>query len=130
MLPLQRGRVPRMTITVDAAKATQLEAQLRQSSKRDNHSPDVILKTLRLELPAGDDQQIELNFEQLIDDSRYVFVCVMENPALRLHLSDMRVTGLIVLHYWRDQSPIHDIGVESFEFWTPPRRPAMARTWR
>ena len=48
MIPLQRGRVPQMSITVDAAEATQLEAQLRQSSKRDNHSPDVILKTLQL----------------------------------------------------------------------------------
>ena len=66
---------------------------------------------------------IELEFDQLIDDSRYVCVCVMENSALRLHLSDMRVTGLVALQYWRDQTPVHDIGVESFEFWTPPRRP-------
>ena len=123
MLPLQRGRVPRMKITVDAAADTQIEVQLRQSSKRDNHTPDIILKTLRFDLPAGDNQAVELNFDQLIDDSRYVFVCVMENPALRLHLSDMRVTGLVALQYWRDQSPMHDIGVESFEFWTPPRRP-------
>ena len=123
MLPLQRGRVPRMAITVDAAEDTRLEAQLRQSSKRDNHSPDVILKTLSFDLPAGDDQLIELDFDQLIDDSRYVFVCVMENPALRLHLSDRRVTGLVALQYWRDQIPYEDIGVEAFEFWTPPRRP-------
>ena len=121
--PLQRGRVPRMKITVDAAAETQIEVQLRQSSKRDNHTPDIILKTLRFDLPAGDDQAVDLEFDQLIDDSRYVFVCVMENPALRLHLSDMRVTGLVALQYWRDQSPMHDIGVESFEFWTPPRRP-------
>ncbi|MCY3799583.1 MAG: FAD-dependent oxidoreductase, partial [Chloroflexi bacterium] len=123
MLPLQRGRAPRMTITVDAAEEAQLEAQLRQSSKRDNHSPDVILETLRFDLPAGDDQEIELDFDQLIDDSRYVFVCVMENPDLRLHLSDLRVTGLVALQYWREQSPMHNIGVEAFEFWTPPRRP-------
>lgn len=123
MLPLQRGTVPRMKITVDAAAETQIEVQLRQSSKRDNHTPDINLKTLRFDLPAGDDQVVELEFDQWIDDSRYVFVCVMENPALRLHLSDMRVTGLVALQYWRDQSPMHDIGVESFEFWTPPRRP-------
>ena len=48
MLPLQRGRVPRMKITVDAAAATQMVVQLRQSSKRDNHTPDIILKTLQL----------------------------------------------------------------------------------
>ena len=47
----------------------------------------------------------------------------MENPALRLHLSQMRITGLLALQYRRTQMPPQDIGVESFEFWTPPRRP-------
>ncbi len=124
MLPLQRGRAPRVSITVDAAEATRLDVQLRQSSKRDNHTPDVVLKTLSIDLRAGDEQQVELDFDQLIDDSRYVFVCVMENPAVRLRLSDTRVTGLLALQHWRDQAPVHDIGVEAFEFWTPPRRPA------
>ena len=124
MLPLQRGPVPNLTITVDAAEETQLEIQLRVSSKRDNHSPDVILNTLRFDLRAGNNQALDLDFKQLIDDSRYVFVCVMENPAVRLHLSGRRLTGLLALQYWRSQAPTHDIGVESFEFWTPPRRPA------
>ncbi len=123
MLPLQRGRVPRMTITVDAVEATELNVELRMSSKVDNHSPDVVLKSLRIDLPAGDSQLVELDFDQLIEDGRYVFVCVMANPALRLHLSQMRVTGLLALQYRRTQTPPQDIGVESFEFWTPPRRP-------
>ena len=123
MLPMQRGRIPRMTITVDAVEATELNVQLRTSSKVDNHTPDVILKTLSFDLPVGDNQVIALDFDQLIDDGRYVFICVMENPAIRLHLSAMRVTGLLALQYRRTQSPVHDIGVESFEFWTPPRRP-------
>ncbi len=123
MLPLQRGRAPRMTITVDAAEATELTVELRMSSKVDNHSPDVVLKSLRFDLPAGDNQRVALDFDQLIDDGRYVFVCIMENPAVRLHLSQTRVTGLLALQYWRTQSPPQEIGVESFEFWTPPRRP-------
>ena len=123
MLPLQRGRVPRMSITVDAAKATELNVELRISSKVDNHTPDVILNSLRFDLPAGDNQRIELDFNQLIDDGRFAFVCVMENPAIRLHLSQMRITGLLALQYQRTQTPPQDIGVESFEFWTPPRRP-------
>ncbi len=123
MLPMQRGRIPRMSITIDAAEATELKVQLRMSSKVDNHTPDVILKTLSFDLPAGDNQIIALDFEQLIDDGRYLFICVMENPAIRLHLSATRVTGLLALQYRRTQTPVHDIGVESFEFWTPPRRP-------
>ena len=53
MLPLQRGRVPRMTITVDAAKATELKVELRKSSKVDNHTPDVALKSLTVRLAGG-----------------------------------------------------------------------------
>ena len=124
MLPLQRGRVPRMTITADASEATALNVELRTSSKVDNHTPDVVLKTLTFYLPAGDNQRIELDFDQLIDEGRYVFVCVMTNPALRLHLSQLRVSGLLALQYRRTQIPPQDIGVETFEFWTPPRRPA------
>ncbi|MCY3574118.1 MAG: FAD-dependent oxidoreductase [Chloroflexi bacterium] len=124
MLPLQRGRVPGMTIRVDADEATTLDVQLRISSRRDNYSPDTILKKLRVDLPAGDNQAVELDFNQLIDDSRYAFVCVMANPFVRLHLSEHRVTGLLALQYRRTQLSRHDIGVESFEFWTPPRRPA------
>jgi len=123
MLPVQRGRAPRMSIAVDAMENTRLEAQLRISSKRDNHSPDVILKTLSVDLVPGADQTIDLDFDQLVDESRYIFVCVMENPDLRLHLSEARITGLLALQYWRRQTPYEDIGVEEFEFWTPPRRP-------
>ncbi|MCY4465214.1 MAG: FAD-dependent oxidoreductase [Chloroflexi bacterium] len=124
MLPLQRGRTSGMTIWADADEATTLEVQLRISSRRDNYSPDITLKSLRIDLAAGDNQALELDFAQLIDDSRYAFVCVMANPLVQLHLSDQRITGLLALQYWRSQQPQHDIGVESFEFWTPPRRPA------
>ncbi len=123
MLPLQRGKTPRMTVTVDAAEATGLVAQLRTSSKRDNFTPDVLLGSLEFDLEAGDSQVIELDFEATIDEDRYVFVCLMENPALKLRLSSARATGLLAVQYWRSQEPTPDIGAESFEFWTPPRRP-------
>ena len=124
MLPVQRGRMPRIAITVDADQATQLEVQLRTSSKIDNHSPDVILKTCSFDLQPGPNQRITMDFDQHIAADRYVFVCVMQNPAVQLHLSSQRVSGLAALQYRRLQQPPHDIGVETFEFWTPPRRPA------
>ena len=46
MLPVRRGRLPRMTITADVLQRTELEVQLRISSKPDNHSPDITLKRL------------------------------------------------------------------------------------
>ncbi|MCY4540050.1 MAG: FAD-dependent oxidoreductase [Chloroflexi bacterium] len=124
MIPMQRGRVSRMSITVDVEAPTKLEAQLRVSSKPDNHSPDIILKTCAFDLDAGDNQRIDLDFDQLLDRNCYVFVHVLENPLVHLRLSEQRITGLLALSHRRTQQPWQDIGVESFEFWSPLRRPA------
>ena len=48
----------------------------------------------------------------------------MANAEVHAHLSEERLSGLLSLRHWRDQQPPEDIGVDSFEFWTPPRRPA------
>ncbi len=124
IVPVQAGKMPKTEIIVDAAEPTRLEVQLRTSSKIDNHSPDVMLKTRSYDLEAGDNQTIEIDFEVEIDADRYVFVCVMNNPDIALHLSEQRVTGLVALHHRSLQEPPSEIGVEIFEFWTPPRRPA------
>lgn len=123
MIPIQTGKMPVTSIVVDVAKSTQLEVQLRTSSKVDNQSPDVILKTCTFDLEAGDNQTITIDFGMTIDEARYVFICVMENPQITLHLSDLRVTGLLSVQHLRLQEPPSDIGVETFEFWTPRRRP-------
>ncbi len=123
MIPMQRGRVSRMSITVDVEAPSQLDVQLRVSSKPDNHSPDIILKTCAFDLDEGDNQVIDLDFDQLLNQNCYVFVHVLENHLVHLHLSDQRLTGLLALTHRRTQQPRHDIGVESFEFWTPLRRP-------
>ncbi|MCY4018633.1 MAG: FAD-dependent oxidoreductase [Chloroflexi bacterium] len=123
MIPIQRGRLPRMAITVDVDAPTQLDLQLRRSSKPDNHTPDIILKTCAFELEAGENQRIDLDFDQMLNWDCFVFVHVMENPLVHLHLSEQRLSGLLALTHRRTQQPAHDIGVESFEFWTPLRRP-------
>ena len=57
----------------------------------------------------------------------------MANPDLHIHQSRSRLSGLLMLQHWRTQEPPDDIGVDTFEFWTPPRRPAghnLALTFR
>ena len=123
MIPVQAGKMPKVSIIVDIAEATQLEVELRTSSKAFNQSPDVTLKTCVFDLEAGDNQTVTIDFETSIDEARYVFVCVIRNPHVTLHLSNQRITGLLAVNQRREQYPPHDIGVEIFEFWTPPRRP-------
>lgn len=123
MIPMQVGKMPQISLIVDVAKSTQLEVQLRISSKVFNQSPDVTLSTQIFDLETGDNQTITIDFGVSIDEARYVFVCVMDNPDVALHLSNQRVTGLLAVEQRRLQEPPSDIGVEIFEFWSPPRRP-------
>ncbi|WP_119070486.1 FAD-dependent oxidoreductase [Aggregatilinea lenta] len=131
MLPVEAGRMPRVTLTVDAAEATTLQVHLRTSDAPDNYTPDVILAEQCFDLDAGAGQAISPTFDVDIHNARYVFVCLLRNPAVRVHTSAQRVTGVLsvsntqnpaVSNYGK-QEPGQDIGVETFEFWVPLRRP-------
>ncbi|KAA0991755.1 FAD-dependent oxidoreductase [Dyadobacter aurulentus] len=130
MLPVA-GAVPAVTIQVEALENTVLEVELRKSSEVFNHTPDVTLETKSVQLTAG---KHELTLEWLANmpESCYVFVCLMKNKSVKVQYSDERVTGLLtvfnatnpaVSNYGK-QEPTEDLGVDTFEFWCPQRRPA------
>lgn len=132
LFPVSPGPAPATTLFLDVAQATTLQCELRVSSKPDNHTPDVTLKSLSLPVAAGTRLPIKLDFGVEIDQRRYAFVCLQTNPAVRVHLSDRRITGVLAVTHNANkavaksatQSPPGGIGVETFEFWTPLRRPA------
>lgn len=131
MLPVQPGPMPRVTLWVDVAAATELVVELRGSSRPGNHTPDVTLQTVRRPLLPGPAQPVPLDFATHIDQARYVFVCLRENPDLAVHLSDRRLTGVLAVARKFNravarsprQEPPPDSGLEAFEFWLPERRP-------
>jgi len=132
MLPMQPGRVPLVEFIVDVHEATTLRAELRVSSRPENHTPDVTLATLDLKLFKGINQKLPLKFDAQIASPCYVFVCLSKNEHVSAHLSEQRVTGVLaVCHNGNKavtksavQSPPPDSGIDTFEFWTPKRRPA------
>jgi len=132
MLPVLAGPMPIVTVTVDAASATVLRAELRVSDKPENHTPNVTLGTLDVPLAAGAGLSVPLAFDARFDAPCYAFVCLMKNDAAAVHLSDRRLTGVLsVCHNGNPavaksatQTPPPDCGVDTFEFWTPKRRPA------
>jgi len=131
MLPVRAGAMPAVTFLIDAAGDTGLQAELRVSEKPGNHTPDVTLKTLRIPLAGGAKQAVKIDFDATIDVPRQAFVCLMANPALAVHLSDQRVTGVLAVSQKFNravaksprQDPPPDSGIDSFEFWIPGRRP-------
>jgi predicted hotdog family 3-hydroxylacyl-ACP dehydratase len=131
MVPVSPGSMPRIGLHLDASEETELRAELRISSRPDNHTPDTILATLNLPLVPGKGQHVELRFDVTIDQPRYAFICLMKNERVAVALSDQRITGVLaVCHNGNKavaksstQTPPPDIGIETFEFWTPQRRP-------
>lgn len=130
MLPLQKGTTYRINLQIRAARATVLNAEFRTSSKQHNYTPDVTLEKFRFPLEAGQ-QNIELKLSATLDQDQYGFICLMKNDDVSVKTSQKRVTGLLtvfnktnkdVSNYGR-QDPPEGIGIDSFEFWIPERRP-------
>ena len=132
MLPLPAGPMPTLEFLLDVAEATTLRAELRTSSKPENHTPDVTLATREMKLDAGARVKLPLHFDATLDVARYGFVCLMPNPDVAVHLSDRRVTGVLSVTQKFNravaksprQEPPPGSGMDSFEFWLPQRRPA------
>jgi hypothetical protein len=131
MIPVQPGKLPEITYWLAAAKQTVLHAELRISSRPDNHTPDVTIETIELPLKAGSDQPVSLQFNREIDQLRYAFICLMPNPAVSVRLSDERRAGILTVYQKFDekvaktpaQIPPPGTGIDTFEFWIPQRRP-------
>jgi hypothetical protein len=129
MLPAPAGTFPAVTLFVRADEPTVLAAELRTSDRPCNHTPDVLLAQRSLEISG--ESFVHLDFDAEIDQPRYVFVCLASNPKIHVKTSQMRLTGILTVYNAFNsavatssrQTPSEDIGVESFEFWCPRRRP-------
>lgn len=124
------GAMPSMKLTVRADEPTQLKVELRTSSRPASYTPDTTIDNAVIDLKEGE-QEVTVDFKASFDKSEYVFVCFMANDGVQLQQTDALLTGtttvlnqinLAVSNYGR-QDPPAGIGIESFEFWCPLRRP-------
>ena len=130
LLPLQSGNHHRYTIYVKGSVPTSIICELRVSSKVKNYTPDTILETLEYQIDEGE-QEIEIVFDTWMPETQYAFITFLKNERVALRGTNMRCTGILsvfnkqnraVSNYGK-QTPPGDIGVDSFEFWIPERRP-------
>jgi hypothetical protein len=131
LVPVAAGAMPRVTLRFDTDADAAVELQLRASEREGNFTPDVTLSHKTVKLVTGKNRSVTVDFGVQIDKPRYVFVCVMPAAGVRVHLSDQRVTGVLSLMHGANkkvaksavQKPATDVGVDTFEFWIPERRP-------
>lgn len=130
MLPLQNGKVPLLIIHTQSEQDTVLKIALQVSSKPGNYTPDVLLEEKEVKIVPGRNC-IRLSFESLLVNTQYAFLVVRKNPVVKLHYSLKRITGILsvfnqvneAVSNFGIQTPAGDIGIDTFEFWCPQRRP-------
>lgn len=123
-----------------------ITVQLRKSSKLENYTPDCIIesKEILLNTDASDDydvtkgeinsngeQYITVTFKNTLATDQYAFFTILPNEHTAVRMSEERLTGTVSLFQKINkavsnngvQEPPKDSGFDSFEFWTPKRRP-------
>ncbi len=129
-LPLHAGKNYAFTFEAKVKENTSLNIELRISSKVFNYTPDILLDQKEINLSPGL-QHVEVSFEATLKTNQYGLICFRANEEVSIRTSKSLITGIVsvfnkyskaVSNYGR-QDPPEDIGIESFEFWTPRRRP-------
>ena len=95
-----------------------------------NYTPDVVLESKKIELQKGE-QNVEVEFSKTLNNDQYAFVCLLKNQNISVQTSNTLVTGLVSVVNGENkavsntgkQEPPQGLGVETFEFWCPERRP-------
>ena len=129
-LPVSKGQIPAFSLKLNATKATTLDITLRKSQKTTNYTPEIVLESQTIQLNEGEQTSI-VEFSSSWNDTSHAFICLSSNSDVEVALSDERLTGVISLihenvasSFTNRQEPAEDIGVDTFDFWVPERRPA------
>ncbi len=130
LLPLEANTKYDYTFSFSAEKATTVQVDLRTSTRLGSYTPDAILETKTLELQAGE-QEISFSFDTVLTEKQYAFITFLPNELVSIRQSEQRATGLVsvfnavnkAVNNLGKQTPPDNMGLDSFEFWIPQRRP-------
>ena len=130
LMPLRKGTRYQFQATVKAVQKTSLIVELRSSLKTENYTPDNIIERLTFDLNEGE-HNLDIRFSEEFPNDQYGMLCFLKNEYLAVASSENRVTSLVSVFNGTNkavsntgkQVAIEDSGIESFEFWTPERRP-------
>jgi len=131
LLPLKAKIKYAFVIKVKTYENRTLEVQFKTSSSQKHFTPDVILEKQKFDLYKGE-QEIEIQSHFELEQDQYVYLAFMKNENIELALSDQRITGIMsvqnkinkaVSNYGK-QELADGLVLDSFELWTPERRPA------
>ncbi|MBN8861461.1 MAG: FAD-dependent oxidoreductase [Sphingobacteriales bacterium] len=131
MLPVEKGALPSISLHAYADQATTLKAEFRLCSRTGSFTPDITIASFEIPLIAGK-HCVQLQSDHQIKDAQYLFVILHKNPVIKVPRSHKRITGIVTVYNttnpevsnYGKQEPPDFIGMDSFEFWCPQRRPS------
>lgn len=130
LLPVKSGKIPDLKLSVLGLKDTEIDVEIRLSSKIGNFTPDVTIVKESHKIFSGSNELV-IGSDYKLDTDQYVFFIIHKNPNVKVEYSDIRITGILsvfntinvaVSNYGKQEAP-DNIGIDSFEFWVPKRRP-------
>lgn len=130
LFPAVPGKFPQVRVSIKAFKNTTLRVGLLASSKHGNFTPDVVLKEIEMDVQEGIGEY-DLSFDHQNDKNQYLFLTFFANDQLEVRCSSKRLTGILSVFQKFNkavavssrQEPPENIGIDSFDFWLPERRP-------
>ena len=130
MLPLKAGTNYEFEFLLKTEIETEVICELRTSEKLNNHTPEVILEQLHIHLHEGK-QHVKFGFSKALDKDKYGFITFLKNADVSIKGTNFRQTGILSVFNKKNKSvsnngaqrPPEGIGIDTFEFWTPARRP-------
>lgn len=131
MIPVTAGKIPSIGLHAFSEVTTELRAEFRICSRTGSYTPDESIATFEFTIQPGKNC-LQFNTNVTISTTQYVFVLLHKNPLVKIARSSKRITGILsvfntinpaVSNYGKQEAPA-GIGMDSFEFWCPQRRPA------
>lgn len=130
LVPLEADIQYTASFEIEATDDTVLELRLLGCSACSHYTPDVVLEKKSIELFKGK-HKIEHSFRKVLSQNHYAYFCLMKNEKVKVRLSEEKVTGILkvqnkinkAVSNFGMQEPPATIDIDSFEFWTPERRP-------
>ncbi len=131
MMPVKAGQVLNTVIHVYGLEETTLDVELRISQTENNHTPEVILAKKTIPIVKGRNC-LQISWENVeIETPQYAYLVLQKNEKIQVPRSEKRISGILSVFNTVNkavsnngkQTPPEDIGVDTFEFWTPQRRP-------
>ncbi len=130
LIPLNQGPCPSFSFEIDAKQSGALRIELLRSTKCGSFTPDKPIEAIERPFVEGQ-SKVTAEFRSNIEREGYHFIQLCEDPAVRVRVSDERFTGILAVTNAYNkavstsnvQSPPEGIGIDTFEFWLPKRRP-------